>query len=67
MTTRWGDWRNYADFARLSRPHQVQRLFVTRAKRNFRFWYLDPRPVDHTTGVYSDQITPLYGFCSKQS
>jgi IS4 transposase len=39
---------------------------VTRAKRNFRFRYLDSRPVDRTTGVHSDQTIRLYGFYSRQ-
>jgi transposase len=58
--------RAYLDFARLYRLHQAQGFFVTRAKRNFRFRYLDSRPVDRTTGVASDQIIRLYGFYSKQ-
>jgi IS4 transposase len=59
--------RAYLDFARLYRLHQTQGFFVTRAKRNFRFRYLDSRPVDRATGVHSDQIIRLYGFYSKQS
>jgi len=59
--------RGYLDFARLYRLHQAQGFFVTRAKRNFRFRYLDSRPVDPTTGVHSDQTLRLYGFYSKQS
>jgi len=45
----------------------LTRFFVTRAKRNFRFRYLDSRRVDRTTGVHSDQTVRLYGFYSKQS
>ena len=59
--------RGYLDFARLARLHQAQAFFVTRAKRNFRFRYLDSRPVDRTTGVASDQTIRLYGFYSKRS
>jgi IS4 transposase len=59
--------RAYLDFARLYRLHQAQGFFVTRAKRNFRFRYLDSRPVERATGVHSDQIIRLYGFYSKQS
>jgi len=59
--------RAYLDFARLYRLHQDHGFFVTRAKRNFRFRYLDSRPVDRATGVYSDQVIRLYGFYSKQS
>ncbi len=59
--------RGYLDFARLYRLHQALGFFVTRAKRNFRFRYLDSRPVDRTTGVYSDQIVRLYGFYSQHS
>jgi hypothetical protein len=58
--------RGYLDFTRLYRLHQAQGFFVTRAKRNFRFRYLDSRPVDRTTGVYADQTIRLYGFYSKR-
>ncbi len=59
--------RGYVDFARLYRLHQALGFFVTRAKRNFRFRYLDSRPVDQSTGVHSDQVIRLYGFYSHQS
>jgi hypothetical protein len=59
--------RAYLDFARLYRLHQAQAFFVTRAKRNFRFRYLDSQPVDRATGVISDQTIRLFGFYSKQS
>jgi hypothetical protein len=58
--------RGYLDFARLYRLHQALGFFVTRAKRNFRFRYLDSQPVDRTTGVRSDQIVRLAGFYSRQ-
>ena len=58
--------RGYLDFARLYRLHQALGFFVTRAKRNFRFHYLDSQPVDRTTGVRSDQVVRLYGFYSRQ-
>jgi len=58
--------RGYLDFARLYRLHQALGFFVTRAKRNFRFRYLDSRPVDRSRGVHSDQIIRLYAFYSKQ-
>ena len=58
--------RGYLDFARLYRLHQALGFFVTRAKRNFRFRYLDSQPVDRTTGVYSDQLVRLSGFYSHQ-
>jgi hypothetical protein len=58
--------RGYLDFARLYRLHQALGFFVTRAKRNFRFRYLDSRPVDRTTGVHSDQTVRLYGFYSRR-
>jgi hypothetical protein len=58
--------RGYLDFARLYRLHQALGFFVTRAKRNFRFRYLDSQPVDRTTGVRSDQIVRLSGFYSRQ-
>jgi transposase len=59
--------RAYLDFARLYRLHQAKGFFVTRAKRNVRYRYLDSRPVDRTTGVHSDQVIRLYGFYSTQS
>ena len=59
--------RAYLDFPRLYRLHQDHGFFVTRAKRNFRYRYLDSRPVDRTTGVHSDQLIRLYGFYSKPS
>jgi len=59
--------RGYLDFARLHRLHQALGFFVTRAKRNFRFRYLESRAVDRTTGVRSDQIIRLHGFYSKRS
>jgi hypothetical protein len=58
--------RGYLDFARLYRLHQGLGFFVTRAKRNFRYRYLDSRPVDRTTGVHSDQTVRLSGFYSKR-
>ncbi|MGH8648486.1 MAG: IS4 family transposase [Burkholderiales bacterium] len=58
--------RGYLDFARLYRVHQALGFFVTRAKRNFRCRYLDSRPVDRTTGVYSDQTVRLSGFYSQR-
>jgi transposase len=58
--------RGYLDFARLYRLHQALGFFVTRAKRNFRFRYLDSQPVDRTTGVHSDQTVRLFGFYSKR-
>ncbi len=59
--------RGYVDFSRLYRLHQARGFFVTRAKRNFRFRYLDSRPVDRATGVHSDQLIRLFGFYSHQS
>jgi hypothetical protein len=58
--------RGYLEFARLYRLHRALGFFVTRAKRNFRFPYLDSQPVDRTTGVHSDQIVRRYGFSSQQ-
>jgi hypothetical protein len=54
------------DFARLYRLQQRKGFFVTRAKRNFRFRYLESQPVYPTTGVHSDQVIRLYGFSSQQ-
>ncbi len=47
------------DFARRYRLHHALGFFVTRAKRNFRYYYLDSCPADRTTGVHSDQIIRL--------
>jgi hypothetical protein len=58
--------RGYLDFTRLARLHQALAFFVTRAKRNFRFRYVDSRPVDRTTGVRSDQTIRLFGFYSRR-
>ncbi len=58
--------RGYLDFTRLYRLHQAQAFFVTRAKRNFRFRYLDSRPNDRPCGVRSDQLIRLFGFYSHQ-
>ena len=40
---------------------------MTRPKRNFRFRYLDSRPVDRTSGIASDQVIRHFGFSSNQS
>jgi hypothetical protein len=58
--------RGYLDFTRLYRLHQAQAFFVTRAKRNFRFRYLDSRARDRTAAVHSDQLIRLFGFYSHQ-
>jgi hypothetical protein len=58
--------RGYLDFTRLYRLHQAQAFFVTRAKRNFRFRYLDSRAPDRTAGVRADQVIRLFGFYSQQ-
>jgi hypothetical protein len=58
--------RGYLDFTRLYRLHQAQAFFVTRAKRNFRFRYLDSRAHDRTAGIRADQVIRLFGYYSQQ-
>ncbi len=51
--------RGYLDFARLFRIDSAQAFFVIRSKSNTRFYVLESRPVDKTTGLRSDQIIRL--------
>lgn len=48
--------RGYMDFTRLNRIAVSGAFFVTRAKDNLRFSRQHSQPVDHGTGVRSDQI-----------
>lgn len=56
----------YLDFVRLYRLHRALGFFVTRAKGNLWFRYLDSLPVDRTLGVYSDRLFRLSGSYSHQ-
>jgi hypothetical protein len=51
--------RGYLDFARLFSIDCAQAFFVIRSKSNTRFYVLESRPVDKTTGLRSDQIIRL--------
>ena len=53
--------RNYGDFRRLYRLHQSMAFFVLRAKSNLQFRRRCSHPVDHQTGVRSDQTVMLTG------
>ena len=47
--------RGYLDFARLYRLTQAAAFFVIRAKRNFKFYRVQSRPVDGESGLICDQ------------
>jgi len=51
--------RGYMDFARLYRLHQAGAFFVTRLKSNARFYVVQSRPVDQSTGLRCDQTIKL--------
>jgi hypothetical protein len=53
--------RGYVDFPRLYRLHQALAYFVIRAKHNVRFRRRQSHPIDHSTGVRSDQTIVLTG------
>jgi hypothetical protein len=53
--------RGYLDFERLYRLHQSQAFFVTRAKKNFDYRWLQSRPTAGQDGVRCDQIIALGG------
>jgi len=53
--------RGYVDFFRLFRLHQAMAYFVLRARDNVQFRRRRSHPVDHTTGVRSDQTIILTG------
>jgi len=48
--------RGYMDFSRMDRIVRSSAFFVTRAKDNMRFSRQRSNPVDHASGVRSDQI-----------
>jgi len=54
--------RGYLDFERLYRLHQSRALFITRAKKNFRFRRLYSAKVDKTQGIQCDQSVRLVSF-----
>lgn len=53
--------RAYVDFVRLHRIHCDWAFFVTRAKKNMRFYVVESRPVDRSAGLRCDQTIRLNG------
>ena len=51
--------RGYLDFSRLFRIEMARSYFVIRSKINTRFYVLESRPVDKTTGLRCDQTIRL--------
>jgi hypothetical protein len=51
--------RGYLDFSRLFRIETARSYFVIRSKSNTRFYVLESRPVDKTTGLRCDQTIRL--------
>jgi hypothetical protein len=51
--------RGYMDFQRLHRLHAAKAFFVIRSKCNLRFYVVESRKVDKTTGVRCDQTIRL--------
>jgi len=51
--------RGYIDFLRLARIDLVRSFFVTRAKRNMKFYVKQSRAVDKASGLRSDQTIRL--------
>mgnify|MGYP001374493801 CR=1 FL=1 len=51
--------RGYLDFLRLYRLHVAKAFFVIRSKCNLRFYVVESRPVDKTSGVRCDQTIRL--------
>jgi hypothetical protein len=48
--------RGYLDFERLYRLTQAAAFFVTRAKKNFKFYRISSQPVNQVSGLICDQI-----------
>lgn len=59
--------RAYVDFVRLYRLHQQLAYFVTRAKSNMLYSRRESRPVDHSTGLRSDQSIRLTGLLTSRA
>jgi hypothetical protein len=51
--------RGYLDFKRLFRIEKANAYFVLRSKKNTRFYVLESRPVDKSTGLRCDQVIRL--------
>ena len=58
--------RGYLDFSRLRRFTQAGAFFVIRGKSNLKFYVVESRPVDTSSGLRCDQTIRLRGFYSKQ-
>lgn len=58
--------KGYLDFERLYRIDQARAFFVTRAKTNLAFAYLDSRKVDKAIGLRCDQTIKLTTYYSKK-
>ena len=58
--------RDYLDFTRLYRLHQMGGFFVTRAKANTNARRIYSSPVDRVTGLVCDQTIALNGFYATQ-
>jgi hypothetical protein len=54
--------RGYLDYDRLFRIEQSRAWFVIRARQRMRYCRLHSTPVDHSTGLRSDQIISLTAF-----
>jgi hypothetical protein len=48
--------RGYLDFERLYRITRAAAFFITRAKKNFKFYRISSQPVDPASGLICDQI-----------
>jgi hypothetical protein len=58
--------RGYLDFSRLRRFTQAGAFFVIRGKSNLKFYVVESRTVDTSSGLRCDQTIRLRGFYSKQ-
>jgi IS4 transposase len=58
--------RGYLDFVRLARFTQAGAFFVIRGKSNLKFYVVESRPVDTSSGLRCDQTIRLRGFYSKK-
>ena len=53
--------RGYLDFERLYRLTQAAAFFITRAKKNFKFYRVGSQPVDLASGMICDQLVRTSG------
>lgn len=59
--------RGYIDYSRLNRLNRERGYYVTRAKKNMKFWRQYSNKVDKTTGLRCDQIVKLSGYYQKKA